>query len=141
MNSKAWITWDKVEMVSFSTAKQEVEYYRLAQQIRVINRCQDSRDPVQREGYYAAYEQARNILDQKGIYSLYDFYRALREYLQLPIEDAMVSDNPIIRAVAMFDRRLGKRRLCQIDLSSTEHPLVRQFYELRCEAEGIEVKK
>jgi hypothetical protein len=37
----------------------------------------------------------------------------------------------------MLDSRLGKRRLRTLQLSNDEHPLVRQFYELRYEAEDI----
>jgi len=46
----------------------------------------------------------------------------------------------LIRAFAMLDSRLGKRRLRTLRLANDEHPLVRQFYDLRCEAEGIKAQ-
>ena len=57
--------------------------------------------------------------------------------LLLSIDEALKSDNIFIRAFAMLDSRLGKRRLRTMHLSDDEHLLVRQFYDLRCEAEGI----
>jgi hypothetical protein len=42
-----------------------------------------------------------------------------------------------IRAFAMLDHRLGKRRLRTMDLSGEPH-LVRAMYPLRCEAEQVE---
>jgi hypothetical protein len=135
--SRAWITWDKTELVNFSTIEWMQEYYGLAHQIQEINHCQDFHADDQREGYYNALGQAGAIVDKKGVYSRFDFYEAMEDYLQLPIEDAMRSENIIIKALSMFDRRMGKRHLRQIHLSSTEHPLVKKFYQLRCEAEGI----
>jgi hypothetical protein len=41
-----------------------------------------------------------------------------------------------VQALAMFDRRVGKRRLAKMSVEN-EHPLVRKFYELRCQAEGL----
>ena len=58
-------------------------------------------------------------------------------YLDLSIDDASKSENPIIRGFAMLDRRFGKRRLCNFDLTK-EHPLVSQFYRFRCHVEGLE---
>lgn len=134
--TRAWVTWDKQEVANFSTAKWMRECYGLAHQIQEINRCKDFRDPDQREEYYSAYQQAGEIVDKKGIFSRYDFYDSLEKYLELSIEEALQSENPIIRALSMFDRRLGKRRLRRI--GEPKHPLVKQFYDLRCMAEGIE---
>src|SRR5262245_2573044 len=56
---------------------------------------------------------------------------ALRAYLDLPIDEALKSDNPFIKAFAMIDRRVGKERLAKIIVGPEEHSLVRMFYELR----------
>ncbi len=66
-----------------------------------------------------------------------EFHRALWDSLSLSIDDMLHSENGIIRALAMLDRRLGKRRLLALDLPDDELPLVRTLYALRCEAEGI----
>ncbi len=72
--------------------------------------------------------------------SQYDDYQALADlkaYLRISIDDALKTDTPLVRALAVIDRRLGKRRLRSLDVGSDEHPLVRELYRLRCEAEGI----
>jgi hypothetical protein len=56
----------------------------------------------------------------------------------MPIEDALSSSSPLLRAMAMIDRRHGKRRLRSIRLASDEHPLVREPYAVRCLAEDVE---
>jgi hypothetical protein len=137
--SRGWITLDKEEILNLSTTMWAQEYYRLAHEIRKINRCEDFSDPNQREGYYKAYEQAEEILDKRIIYPRIYFYESLEEYLNSSIEDAMQSRNFIIKALSMFDRRLGKRRLLEMRLTPTEHPLVKKFYALRLQAEGISI--
>lgn len=88
-------------------------------------------------GRYAAQEQAKVILHAKGIYSHYDCQDALKESLNLSIEDAITSSNKLIKAFAMVDKRLGKRRLRELSPDVGEHWLVKQFYELRCSIEGL----
>jgi hypothetical protein len=62
----------------------------------------------------------------------------LEQYLSMPFEDALSSSSPLLRAMAMIDRRHGKRRLRSIRLASDEHPLVRELYAVRCLAEDVE---
>ena len=72
--------------------------------------------------------------------SQYDDYQALADlkaYLRLPIDDALKSDSPLVRGLAVIDRRIGKRRLRSLDAGPHEDSLVRELYRLRCEAEGI----
>lgn len=135
--ARAWVTWDKKELVNMSNAEWLIESYALEQQIREVNHCTDYRDSQQREGYYLAYQEARDIVQRQGMLSRFQFEEAVEEYLRLSIENAMGSANPIVKALSMFDRRLGKRRLADISLSQTEHPLVKLFYRLRCEAEDL----
>ncbi len=134
--ARAWVTWDKEEVASFSTAKWAQECYETAQEIREINSCEDYRDPDQRKGYYTALAEAERIMDEKGLFSRSDFYDSLMAYLELSVEEAIQADDAIIRAFAMLDKRLGKRRLRAMD--EPRHPLVKMFYRLRCEAEGID---
>lgn len=138
--ARGWITWDKKEIVNFSTVEKYMEYFKVAHQIQEINGCADFRDPSQKEGYYTALEESKEILRQKGVFSRFDFYDSLVDYLELSIEDAMKSENPIIEAVSMLDRRLGKRRLREVG-NHLKHPLAKMFYELRCEAEGLKIHR
>lgn len=74
---------------------------------------------------------------QKYISEKAEFEQALGFVLTLSSNQMLASQNAIVRSLAMLDRRLGKRRLREMQLGEDEHPLVRQFFELRCEAEGI----
>lgn len=65
------------------------------------------------------------------------FEQALGSISSLSINEMLVSGNAIVRALSLLDSRLGKRRLSALQIHDDEHPLVRQFYDLRCEAEGI----
>jgi len=65
---------------------------------------------------------------------------SLHRYIEAPIEDSLQSTNPLIRALAMLDRRTGKRTLARITLPHDEHPLARAFYELRTGNASSETK-
>ncbi len=60
-----------------------------------------------------------------------DVGKALRAYLELPIQAALESDDPFIRALSIVDRRVGKRTLNAMRISSDAHTLVKTFYLLR----------
>lgn len=62
------------------------------------------------------------------------------DYLNYSIDEALRSERPVVRALAMLDKRLGKRRLTGMDLSKATL-LVKRFYALRCRAEGILPKR
>jgi hypothetical protein len=42
-----------------------------------------------------------------------------------------MSSDPILRSLAMIDKRIGKRTLKTIELPDKEHPLVKTLYTLR----------
>jgi hypothetical protein len=48
----------------------------------------------------------------------------------------MASENTVIRALAMLDRRLGHRRLVTLD-PLTETPLVARLLQFRLEVAGL----
>ena len=58
----------------------------------------------------------------------------LRAYVDMPIDVAIESSNPLMRALSIIDRRVGKRRLEAIKISENDHSLVREFYRLRRES-------
>lgn len=69
------------------------------------------------------------------------FYDSVADYLALAATAAVRSPDPVVRALAMIDRRVGKRTLTSHELDGEPHPLVRRFRELRCLAEGWSVKR
>ncbi|MBM6613826.1 hypothetical protein JTF06_02820 [Desemzia sp. RIT804] len=73
-----------------------------------------------------------------GIFAQYDFFDVVEEYLNLPIEKALTSDNILIKILSIIDRRVGKRTLKKMSESvKQEKDIVHYFYYLRCAAEEI----
>ena len=83
-----------------------------------------------------ANERTEGAAAEKGEFSRWEFMDACWDYLNMSIDDAVVSDNPIIRSFAMLDKRLGKRRLKLIDRNGL-HPLALSLLNLRLECEGL----
>ena len=119
MVGRGWMTLDGEEIGSFSDAKWWKEHWRRRQQ------------------YGETWEDVEIGLHEAGLLSRNDFYEALYRYLEISLEDAMASENPIARGLAMLDGRLGKRRLRTLHLPPAEHPLVHLLLAVRCEAEGV----
>jgi hypothetical protein len=76
-------------------------------------------------------EQVREQLRQKEVHRPKDFGDAMRAYLDMPIREALESKDPLVRAFAIVDRRLGKRRIAKLELLDSEHSLVKAFHKLR----------
>jgi hypothetical protein len=133
---RGWITVDKTEVHQFSTLEYYVESNKLAGAI-AINGTTDWKDPDQCEGHREAKTQSDDILLGQGIATQYWYTRGLQSYLQLSVDEALASDNFLHRALAVLDRRLGKRRLRSLELAPTEHELVRHLLAFRRQAEGL----
>lgn len=76
-------------------------------------------------------EQVKELLCEKEIHRPKDFGDAMRAYLDMPISEALESIDPLVKAFALVDRRIGKRTLEKLEISDAEHTLVKAFYELR----------
>ena len=135
-DGRAWVTFDGREMANFCCWTFLSSHYPLARDIREA--CGTGPDRTAPDADRAGSE-AREILHRRGIFSEEEFLGALLDYLQLSVDNALRSEDPLVRALAMLDRRLGKRRLRVLSLESrVEHPLVRQFLGIRLRAEGME---
>ena len=67
-----------------------------------------------------------------------DFIISISIYLKSDIMTSLYSDNYLLRVFAYMDRRIGKRTLINIRDEVDNLPdWVKQFYQLRCEADGI----
>lgn len=128
--NRAWLTWDGEEISTFSTIRWLRERNALAAQLSGVDALMDSQ---------SLREKAAASLAQQGNYPVERFLGALEAYVSLGIDEALQSDNELIRAWAMFDRRLGKRRLLATGQQAIEHPLMRDWYRRRCEAEAMPV--
>ncbi|MBA2286125.1 MAG: hypothetical protein H0W02_11615 [Ktedonobacteraceae bacterium] len=130
---RAWITWDKEEIHTFSTVGWLRGTHSVATQMYEAGERKEL--PV----WYDFSEEVVKRLEQSEVFSRQQWYEALQTYLSLSIEQALHSSNVLIRAWAMFDRRLGKRRLRSMEFQPTDPPFVKRWYQLRCQAEGIPV--
>jgi hypothetical protein len=93
-------------------------------------------------GYLAASEAAKDSLRRSGEYDDYSALQDLESFLSLSIDDALRSPSPLVRALAVADRRVGKRRLkalAEPASAVTEHPLVRQILAARLESESLQL--
>ena len=86
------------------------------------------------DGVYPDYGDPRRF--KMGLFSWWDLPRAAFDYLNMSIDDALVTENTVIRAIAMLDRRLGRRRLILLD-PEFEIPLVAQLLRFRLEVAGL----
>ncbi len=89
-------------------------------------------DVIKREekfGRTVYYNEARKL----GARGVDDFLEALKSYLNLSIEDARTSHEPIIRALSIIDKRTGKNAFEKVTIPPGEHGLVTAFYEVRRE--------
>ena len=87
--------------------------------------------------YNQACDEAAAEVRRAGVYDDRDALAELETYLSLPMEEALASPSPLLRALAALDARVGKRRLRVLAAAPDGHPLVQQILALRCEAEGI----
>ena len=132
---RGWITIDKAEVVNLCFFTAEQAQFRETGRLQRLHGCADYRDPDQREAYLRVHEEATVIRHQNSVFSSHEFQGALYDYLRLPIEGILTSDNPIIRGLGMLDRRVGKSRLAKISVAD-QPEFVRRLFEFRREAEG-----
>lgn len=123
-------------------AYNEGTYDRIANEIKgeqgIPNRQWDGKQIVHDRENREAEDLAVQIANGRGIASTWDVLGAIEEYLNMSIQDALHSDNAIIRMFAILDRRVGKRTLLSVqgEYSNSEEWL-KEFYELRIQAEGL----
>ena len=135
---RSWLTLDGTEIASMATLEAWAEQHRLAS----IAKGRDPRYPWTDWGsvrgdrsYWAEWRAAEATRQAAGVFARFDFTAALWQSLQLSVTDSLKSEDAVIRAMAMVDRRMGKRRFVALTTEQVGHPLVRQLYELRGQAE------
>jgi len=149
--SRVWITFDKKEIISASDVTYQTRYEETYRKIKKKENLKgipfNSNWEVmfqspERQALIKASDKSEEMMIDQNIFSSYHFYEPFMEYSSLSIEEALSSENILIRAFAMFDRRLGKRRLKNLRFTSENtHPLILEFYKIRCDVEGIYVTK
>ncbi|MBY0099393.1 SF0329 family protein [Mesobacillus maritimus] len=132
---RAVITVDKVEKVSMCTITAERAEYARETKIRVENDHFNFDDITMNRDIQ---DQAHEQLKTEGIYAQYDFFTALEIYFNSSIEELLQSTDHLIKILTLLDRRVGKRTLLKMKETMILEPkIVQDFYQLRCDAEGI----
>lgn len=132
---RSWITFDGEIIHDFCTVKLRYEFNTTANKIKEDTDSHDWSNPEQKRGYYEAYKIADEEMVRQGIHNQFEFYKAIEEYLNLSIDEAMNSTNPIIKAMSWFDKRLGKRRLLLVE--DNENIIVKKFRDIRLKVDGV----
>lgn len=82
----------------------------------------------------------KKIANHRGAFEIYDITNAISEYLENPIAESLASENPIIRMLAVIDRRIGKRTVDKLKVEIDKQPeWLKFFYRLRIEADKNKV--
>ena len=138
---RATIQYEKKEIVAFSWDRQYEQVQDIKEQYKKMNNVPSML--VDYEGSLNAYKVA-NIAATKEKWMPNctlcetDFLNSLTIYLKTDIATSLNSDNYLLRVFAYMDRRVGKRTLIKIKDDVEKLPdWVKQFYQIRCEADGI----
>ena len=130
----AAIRLDGVEVLRSNYYAYEQNYWNRYQALRREGIGQDDRTAP----FRLAHEGTLN----DGCFDNGFFYEAFHEFDNQSIEKSLVSKNPLVRILALLDRRLGKRRLLALEESmEQELDWVRAFYVIRMQAEGLMEKE
>ena len=138
---RATINYNKKEIAAFTW----LEQYEQSRDIQAQYRKMDNVPSmlVDYQGSVRAYESANAIAAKEkwmpnGTLCEWDFIHTITVYLKTDVIAALRSDNYLLRVFAYMDRRVGKRTLVKIKDEVEKLPKwVKQFYELRCDADGI----
>lgn len=133
-NGRASIRYDGKEIIkgSYWINNQKIDSF--------LESKKSEKDPNVRKPFvdYIPYVSEVDTVDDTaiklGIFDQTSFYQAFSIFDNQSIEDSLKSDNLIIKIFAILDRRVGKRRLIDIQ---KESDIFKEFYYIRAMAEKI----
>ncbi len=115
-----------------------VERLNMTQETEVWLSAQAGRRQGEFESLCECYAALAEETAQQGRFTPWDFGRAAEEYCISPIGASLSSPQPLVRLLAVLDRRVGKRRLRRLQESLAAQPAwLRYFYRLRLESESL----
>lgn len=132
-----WIEFDKKKIFEASELKWQVRVYRLAREIQEANNTADWNESSQKKGYYSSFRYAEEIIESQGFFSDEYYHEALNQFISESIENILSSNNILVRALGLFDKRVGKRRLKKMEKVQFDNELEKSFYIIRCQVEGM----
>ena len=129
---RAWITIDGEEIVNMPHIfKWLYERDRRAAELSGVEPSMQTW-----EDYASKWRAAEKELRQESVFWQGDLGDAMFGYLHTSIDDILTSENVLVRAIGMLDRRVGKRRLATF-AENINHPLVGLLHTFRCDAEEM----
>lgn len=115
---RAWITIDGIEIANFCTRAKSNRSLR-GNSPRSESLDKFSKTPV----------ECGELSRQDAYDSRWDFVH------RLSIDDALADKDPLIQTLAVLDKRIGKRKLKELD-SNRLHPLANKLLKFRLDAEA-----
>lgn len=154
---RSYITVDRNDIFNMCEIKYDITWYKTETEIvkdpsidiiiteNEITKLRETMDqaiPEERLGVILEKRKrsdvASSIMKEQLNLTKSDFFTIANEFLTSPIESSLDSSNILLNVLAIVDRRVGKSRLRKMKpVIMMKHPVVRYFYELRCEADGI----
>lgn len=133
---RAVITVDKKEVLNMCTITSDIALIRKERDIRRNQNIEY--DVYNQNQNYEIGVQAHNLIKAEGIFAQYDFFDSLEQYFNSSIEKSLVSTDMVVKILSLIDRRIGKRTLEKLNESiKSESDIIKYFYQLRCDAEGL----
>lgn len=154
---RCYITVDKNEVLNMSDSSALIRCYQTEQEIKNnpdidIPITEEDINEVRRDSFNQIPEDrlkvvarnrkistyAKELLEAQAILLRSDFYDAAKRFLTMPIDDCLKSNEILLNIFALVDRRVGKRRLMNLEEQmSLKHPIVQYFYKLRIDSLGL----
>ena len=133
---KVEIRYNKKLIVSFSEGINYMTLYYESIERRKIEKIQWTK-----EESYELFKIAQNKLWNEEIYTTDIFFIGMKAYLSMSIDDALKSEQWMIRLFAILDKRCGKRRLIKMKDEIKSYPTkLKELYYIRLKEEGIEMR-
>ena len=94
--------------------------------------------PETSKSYWSYWNKVCLEVKNHGGFDQYGFYEAFHVYHNQSIDKSLTSPDPVVRLLAVMDKRTGKRRLQKLFAEVETQPAWLQvFFKLRLEADGI----
>lgn len=119
---RAWMTFKGEELVIFSNQDSLNQFDSLSN--ASVGTIYPSHEPIHEK------DRTEGRILEKGEFSKYDFGETAWRFINTDIDTAINSDNAVMRALAVVDRRTGQRRL-ETMKNMEQHPMVLGLIELR----------
>ena len=129
-DGRGWITIDKKEIVNFATIK---SWWNYRAYYHEATKTDCKTHPAIDNN-----ERTIDLLIEEGEFSRFDLHNCCWEYLNLTVEEGLEHKSPIINSIAVLDKRLGKRRLVNLD-NDKLHPLTKRLLEFRLSVENLKL--